>query len=255
MTAPALHAKESGADGPVIVFLHGFGGSHEVWRGVAKRIGPAARIIAYDLPGHARSLATEGSTSSKAMAQAILADLAQRKAAPVHVVGHSMGGAIAALMGLAQPDQVASLTLLAPGGLGTEINAALLRRFARASSRKDVSACLAEMMATGHEPTAKSVHAMAAQRRIGGQSEALGRIVEYITRDGRQGTIPLAKLAGLRIPTAVAWGRLDPVLPVAQALRLPAAFDVRLIESAGHMLPEEAPGKVAKIIVDTVFTA
>ncbi|MGT2467378.1 alpha/beta fold hydrolase [Mesorhizobium atlanticum] len=95
-----------------------------------------ARVLAYDLPGHSHSLQCEGMGGAKPAARAILADLAARQLTKVHLVGHSMGGAVATLMALADSGRVASLTLLAPGGFGPEINAALLRRYAAASGRE-----------------------------------------------------------------------------------------------------------------------
>jgi pimeloyl-ACP methyl ester carboxylesterase len=48
--------------------------------------------------------------------------------------GHSMGGAVSALIAMRAPDRVKSLTLVAPGGMAREINADLLDRYARAAS-------------------------------------------------------------------------------------------------------------------------
>jgi pimeloyl-ACP methyl ester carboxylesterase len=55
------------------------------------------------------------------------------------------------------------------------------------------------------------------------------------------------------MPATVAWGRLDRMLPVEQALGLPENFQVRLFERDGHMLPEERPEAMAELIGDTVF--
>lgn len=251
-TQPALFADETGAKGPVIVLLHGFGGSHETWHGLIEALPAPARVLAYDLPGHARSIRAEGATSSKSMASAVLADLERRQAGTVHVAGHSMGGAIGALMALMEPARIASLSLLAPGGFGPQINAPLLGRFAAAKSAADVAKSLSKMMAAPNAPDARAVAILAAHRKRPGQQAVLAGIVEQITRGGQQGTIPLPKLAGPGIPTTVGWGRLDRVLPVTQALRLPSGFEVRLFENAGHMLPDECPVAAAGLIADTI---
>ena len=124
--ASSLYAADRGAGSKTVVFLHGFGGCHAVWGEVTSALAPGVRTIAYDLPGHGLSLDFPGRTA-KAAAQAILADLAARGMKRVHLVGHSMGGAVATLMALS-PERVASLTLLAPGGFGPEINGPLMRR-------------------------------------------------------------------------------------------------------------------------------
>jgi pyruvate dehydrogenase E2 component (dihydrolipoamide acetyltransferase) len=50
------------------------------------------------------------------------------------------------------------------------------------------------------------------------------------------------------MPVQVLWGTDDPVLPAAQADQLPAAFAVRRLPRAGHMLIEETPQAVVEAI-------
>ena len=128
----SLYVAERGAGPKTVVLLHGFGGCHDIWREVTATLAPGIRTLAYDLPGHGLSLDFPGSGPAKTAARAVLADLAARGIARVHVAGHSMGGAVATLMALAEPETIASLTLLAPGGFGPEINGPLLRRYAAA---------------------------------------------------------------------------------------------------------------------------
>ncbi|TIO63391.1 MAG: alpha/beta fold hydrolase, partial [Mesorhizobium sp.] len=107
----SLHVAESGAGSKTIVFLHGFGACHSIWRDVIAGLTPDVRTLAYDLPGHGNSLQCQAAGVKQA-AGVILADLGARRLGKVHVVGHSMGGAIATLMASADPERVASLTLL-----------------------------------------------------------------------------------------------------------------------------------------------
>ena len=181
-----------------------------------------ARTIAYDLPGHGGSLTFPDAGPAKTAAHAILADLAARGVDKAHLVGHSMGGAIAALMALADPDRVASLTLLAPGGFGEEINGPLLRRFATATSQDEIRQCHAEMSAQDARLSQHAVGALCEMRSRPGQTEMLVQIAAAITRDDRQGVIPRDKLAALSMPVSVVWGTKDPVLPFSQT-REPAA--------------------------------
>ncbi|TGV51294.1 alpha/beta fold hydrolase, partial [Mesorhizobium sp. M2D.F.Ca.ET.160.01.1.1] len=94
------HAAECGVGPKTIVFLHGFGGCHEIWRAVIAALLPAVRVLAYDMPGHGLSLDCQATGGAKQAALTILADLADRRLGKVHLVGHSMGGAIATLMAL-----------------------------------------------------------------------------------------------------------------------------------------------------------
>lgn len=243
-----LYAAEQGAGSKVIVFLHGFGGGHHVWRDVTGTLANGARTLAYDLPGHGLSLDFPGAGPAKVAANAILADLAVRGIKRAHLVGHSMGGAIAALMAATEPARVASLTLLAPGGFGREINAALLRRFAAAVDKDEIRACLAAMSGPHQVPTEHTVEVLFEMRARPGQTPRLVEIAAAMTRDDRQGVIPREWLEALNMPVMVAWGTDDTVLPVTQADDLPEYFHLHHVLEAGHMLVEEAPDLVAEII-------
>jgi pimeloyl-ACP methyl ester carboxylesterase len=244
-----LHAAEFFGDGgPVIVLLHGFAGHHEAWRPVQQALAVKARVLAYDLPGHGKSLTWPGAVTSKAASRAILADLAARGIERFHLAGHSMGGAIATLMALTEPSHLRSLTLFAPGGFGEEINIRLLRRYAAAKTIEELQACLEAMTGWTHPVDAEAVRAIAAMREAPGQTEKLAEIAASLARGGRQGVFAHDRLAGLPMPVSVAWGLLDPVLPVRQADGLPAHFALHFAPGAGHMLPEEVPELVAALI-------
>lgn len=244
----SLHAVEQGGGPKAVVLLHGFGGSHAVWNDVAPSLATGARVLAYDLPGHGRSLDFPNAGPVKLAATAVLADLAARRIKRFHLVGHSMGGAVATLMALIEPVKVASLTLLAPGGFGPEINGPLLRRFAAATDKSEIRASLASMAVPQSPPSDRSVETLVGLRKRPGQTRKLVEIAAAITRDDRQGVIPRERLELLDMPVMVLWGTDDPVLPVTQADNLPAHFHLHHVLAAGHMLVEEAPDLVAEAI-------
>ncbi len=244
----SLFASRQGEGEEVAVLLHGFGACHGVWDGIAASLSGTMRTLAYDLPGHGASQAVPDAGSPRKAAQAIAADMAARGLPRVHLVGHSMGGAIAALTALAAPERIASLTLLAPGGIGPEIDAPLLRRYAEAADEAELAACLAAMSGPDAATPAGTIEVLLAMRRRPGQIDRLETIAMAITRDGRQGVIPADLLASIPAPVQVLWGTQDPVLPVSQADALPAHFTVRRLAGAGHMLIEEAPQAVREAI-------
>ncbi len=228
--------------------LHGFAGRNEVWRPVQQALAAEARTLAYDLPGHGKSLDWPEAVSSKGASRAILADLTARGIERFHLAGHSMGGAIAALMALAEPARVRSLTLFAPGGFGEEINIRLLRRYAAAKTFDDLQACLEAMIGWTNPVDPDAVRAQVAMRGVPGQTEKLTEIAGTLARNGRQGVIARDSLAELPMPVSIAWGLQDNVLPVRQTIGLPPAFSLHLIPDAGHMLPEEVPDLVAALL-------
>ncbi|TIQ21800.1 MAG: alpha/beta fold hydrolase [Mesorhizobium sp.] len=244
----SLYAAERG-DGPkTVVFLQGFGGCHGDWHEVISILAAGSRTLAYDLPGHGLSLDFPGGGPARTAARAVLADLAARDIQRVHLVGHSMGGAAAVLMALAEPEAIASLTLLAPGGFGTEINGPLLRRYAAAAGKSEIRACFAAMSGPQSPPSERIVDVLGEMRARPGQLHKLVEIAAAMTRDDRQGVIPRERLETLNMPVMVVWGTDDTVLPFSQADGLPAHFHLHHVLEAGHMLVEEAPGLIAEIV-------
>lgn len=246
-----LHVRQKGAGGIPLVLLHGFGGHHGDWTDIQPDLARDRLVLAYDLPGHGRSLEAHGAGSAGLTAKLILADLAARGLTRVHVVGFSMGGAIATLMALRDPSTVAALTLLAPGGFGPQINAPLLRRFAAASSADELRICLDEMAAPGFRTLTRDVAGLAAVRFVKGMRDRMMEIAAAITPDGGQGEIPRAAMAGLTMPVRVVWGTSDPVLPFEQSQNLPSGFALTVLPGIGHMMIVEARKAVLHAIRST----
>jgi len=250
-----LYAREKGNGRDTLVLLHGFGGHWMDWYDIQPDLARDARVLAYDLPGHGRSLAHPAAGNASAMAKAILADIDARGLSRAHVAGFSMGGAVASLMGLRAPDRVASLTLLAPGGFGPEISESRLLKLAAPGSADGLRAALNDMGAPGFEMPTKNVAALAATHSLPGQQEKLLEIANKIAKDSRQGEIPREMLAGLAMPVTVIWGTEDPVLPYAQSENLPPQFQFVSVPGVGHMLPEEARKTVIQAIRNTMRRA
>ncbi len=243
-----MFAAERGVGDVPIVLLHGFGGTHAAWDAIVERLG-GRRTLAFDLPGHGGSLGCRPGGAGVA-ARAVLAALAQRDISHAHLVGHSMGGAAAALAALNDPARTASLTLLAPGGFGSEINHRLLRRYAAARDEADLSLLL-EQFFGWNRPVPQTLAAeMARTRQADGATAALLEIVETFFDEGLQKLIPRADLERLTMPTKVIWGTQDRVLPTRQAHRLPGHIGVHIFEDVGHMLPYEIPDAAAHLILE-----
>jgi lipase len=108
-----LHVHRYGPPGPVqVLTIHGLTGHGQRWQQLAGYL-PEITIAAPDLLGHGRSSwAAPWSIDANVSALgALLDDVAD---APVLVVGHSFGGALAMHLAAARPDLVAALLLLDP---------------------------------------------------------------------------------------------------------------------------------------------
>jgi pyruvate dehydrogenase E2 component (dihydrolipoamide acetyltransferase) len=251
MSTP-LFALEAGEGGVPLVFLHGFGSTHANWNVIQAAFAGSRRTIAYDLPGHGGSLQSSAKPYPKAMAQAILADLAGRGVKDFHLAGHSLGGSISCLIAFVAPASVSSMTLLAPGGFGSEVNGRLLARFAAARDADTVRNCLEEMFGWSNPVSEHSVAFRTEMRQKPRQTEALVTLCENIARNGRQGAIPREQIAALDMPVKVLWGTQDRVLPTRQAHRLPGHIAGHIFEETGHMLVEEIPDAVIRLIRENI---
>ena len=108
-----LHVHRFGPSGPVqVLAIHGLTGHGQRWQKLAGSL-PEITVAAPDLLGHGRSSwAAPWSIDANISALATLLD--DEAQAPVLVVGHSFGGAVAMHLAAARPDQVAGLLLLDP---------------------------------------------------------------------------------------------------------------------------------------------
>lgn len=119
-----------GPSGPVrLLAIHGLTGHGQRWQHLAGYL-PEIAVAAPDVIGHGRS-SWAAPWSIDANVAALGALLDDQADAPVLVVGHSFGGALAMHLAAARPDRVAALLLLDPavgldGGWMAEIADAML---------------------------------------------------------------------------------------------------------------------------------
>ncbi len=245
---PAIEISSKPSTKEPVIFLHGFGGFGLVWRPLQKRISHLAPTLAFDLPGHGDALNYPGFGPPVVGARAVIEDLDRRGITQAHLVGHSMGGAVASLIGLLAPKLVASLTLLAPGGYGTEFNHSLLMRWAQASTASEISSALSAFFGDGFELPSKAIEIQQAVRSKPGATDALVKIAAAMSRDGKQGMLPIDDVLAGKYPVSVIWGTEDRVLPVTQGRALEGKVDLHIVEGMGHSPAEEAPDLVQSVI-------
>ena len=245
---PGDGLRAAGGGIPVLL-LHGFGADLNSWMFTQPALSEGRRAIALDLPGHGGSTKDVGAGDVDALTGAVTAALRALAIERVHVVGHSMGGAVAAAWAARAPDRVATLTLIASAGLGPEINATFIDGFVRATRRRDAEAVLAQLM---HDPALVSramVEDVLRYKRIDGVTAALETVAAAWFPAGRQAVDLVETVTALPMPVQVIWGRDDRIIPVAHAEALAQAGRVAVhILDAGHLPHMEKAGAVNPLI-------
>ncbi len=109
-----VNVADFGGSGPLMVLLHGLGGSHVNWLRLGPLLAERARVLAPDFPGFGYTKPQGRATTVQGHARWVDRFLQQTAEAPAILVGNSMGGLIAVLEAIANPESVAGLVLLNP---------------------------------------------------------------------------------------------------------------------------------------------
>ena len=245
---PITYLRMGPEDGTSIVLVHGFGGDLNNWLFTQPMLAERHDVIAVDLPGHGRSGKDVGAGDMSALAAALGGLLDGLGVARPHIVGHSMGGALGLVFALANPQRVAGLTLLAPGGLGPEINMDYIEGFIGAGRRKEMKGALAMLFADPELVSRDMVNEVLKYKRLDGVDAALRRLADGLFPGGRQTPIPAEDLARLDVPAQVVWGREDQILPAAHGSALPDHISVHVLDGVGHMPHMERAAEVNALI-------
>ncbi len=243
----------AGEDGDVVLLVHGYGGDRNSWLFLQEPLAARYRVYALDLPGHGTSAKDVGEGTLGVLADAVTGVLDALGAGRAHLVGHSMGGAVALAVAARDPARVASLTLIAPSGFGSEINAGYLRGFADAQTRRELKPVVGELFADESLVTRQLVDDLLAFKRLDGVDEALHVLLGTLLDGDAQRPDSAAALSavGGAVPVTVVWGRADRIIPAAQAESVAGAVR-HVIGGAGHMPQMERPAEVQAAIEETI---
>jgi pimeloyl-ACP methyl ester carboxylesterase len=261
-----LHYREAGA-GPAMLLLHGFGHSSTAWLRTIPLFAARYRTIAPDLPDYRREKPQQEAFDPQTFSATVVRCIESLALAPVTLVGNSLGGLIAMLAALDRPELVRALVLANPVGFtippSPPLDDALLTLlgFWLALPRRPSALVRAGYAASFYDPSRVDEETVAEIARYSAtphgqrmRSRTLHEIFHFSRRLGAYH----ARLADLRLPTLVVWGKNDPVLPAKDAeiaQRVLPSPRLELLERCGHLPHIELPAVFSSIVLDFLNTA
>ena len=237
----------------VVLLLHGFGGDLDNWMFNLDSLAEKHRVLALDLPGHGQSVKPNVDPSLSGMATFVSKFLDVLSVSSVHVVGHSMGGAIAMQLASDSPETVKSLGLICSAGLGPDINSDYLRGFVEAQSQQELKLVLQQLFADESLVNLQLVNDLLNYKRIDGVESTLNALSETLISAGEH-TFLTDNIVASGIPVLVIWGKQDRIIPVSHAQNYSAAggscVEVEIFDSAGHMVQMEKAHDVNRSLLN-----
>jgi pimeloyl-ACP methyl ester carboxylesterase len=258
-------------DGPVVVLMHGLACSSTTWKHVMPALAESHTVLAPDLLGHGESAKPRGDYSLGAQASGVRDLMAALGLERATLVGHSLGGGVAMQLAYQFPERCERLVLVASGGLGREVHP-LLRAVTLPAAEYVLPLLLTSWLRLRAE-TAGGV-----LRRVGwtpGSSlaEVWRSYTTLTTAEGQMAFVQTVRsvidLAGQRVsaadrlylaaevPTLIAWGDADAVIPVSHAYAAHEAIPgsrLEVLAGAGHFLPWKDAVWFTEVLCDFLAT-
>lgn len=254
-----LHYTDTGPrDAPVVVLVHGFAASLHTWQPWRKTLENSYRVITLDLPGHGLSrVSDEHPVSIDYYVDTVEAVTRKLKVDQFSLAGSSMGGNVAWQYALAHPDQLVSLILVDASGWpdANQGDDPLVFRLLRIPLARilmkdlDLSGLieggLRDSFANPDLVSQDMVERYTAMSRAPGHRDAMLRLMA-----GSNSRVKASKqrLADIRVPTLILWGKHDNLIPVGDAARFEAALPNAVAityPDAGHIPQEEVADESA----------
>jgi len=257
----ARREEVTAATGEPVMLLHCTGGSGSQWHDIKEALGERFQVVAPDLCGYGDRPHWRGSGGfSLADEVALLAPLFDTLAQPVHIIGHSYGGAVALALARQFPDRARSLTVIEPAAFhllmgGDDADQQALDEI------RTIAAAVSEGLLCGDYVRAarRFVDYWSGEGTWAAMSEQ--KRTALVTRIGKVALDFWAALneptrlddfTRLKIPTLVLRGSRSPLPPRRICWRLAGALpdaELRTVDGAGHMLPITHAKDVGQLIL------
>jgi pimeloyl-ACP methyl ester carboxylesterase len=251
--ALAIRSLRDGTGIPV-VFIHGFGAELAAWRPLVELLAIANPKIGIDLPAHGAS--PEGAIDSfEALVYSVAAALSAAGLTRLHLVGHSLGAAVAVSLAARIDFDVKSLCLVAPAGLGPKINGDFLAGFLGAQSEAALKSWMQSLVHRHSALPQAMVRATLAARDGTGLTAAQQRLAAILFSGSTQLFSIREGLEAYEGPSRIIVGRDDMIIPAEYADAISGHVALNRLSGVGHLPQLEAAALVARLVSETVRAA
>lgn len=247
--------RDSGGSGPVVLLLHGVGGSLELWSEQYVEANQHVRLIALDLPGHGLSDFGDHPFTIKSFAVFVWKFADALALSRVHLVGNSLGGAICLQMLVQQPKRVQTVFLAAAANLGREcpvpfrlmtlpVLGALMSRAGPMAVTQQIQAIL-DPSFTVTDELRNTIERNV--MRPGAQAAFLTNVRQMTDLGGQRAALVAdarTALASVSVPMLMLHGRQDRVIPFVHselAHKLAPRSRLQILDNCGHTPQLEQP--------------
>ncbi|MBM2320282.1 MULTISPECIES: acetoin dehydrogenase dihydrolipoyllysine-residue acetyltransferase subunit [Marivita] len=238
--------RSKGGTGTPIMMIHGFASDATSWAPMEAHL-KHRPLIRIDLPGHGKSPKLRIDSFAELVREVRRAfDDLNLDAA--HLVGHSLGGAVSIALADTRAKRLSSLTLIAPAGLGPDINGDALSGMCRATRAESLGPWLRSLVANEDIVTDSYVRLAMAGREDTNLRAAQSCLADSLFPDGVQAFDLRAALERIDTPTRIIWGKQDAIIPWKHALRAPGKMALHLFDGVGHMPQIECSAELGRIL-------
>ncbi len=240
-----IHYIERG-EGTPVVFIHGNWSTSSWWGPVLERLNPGLRGIAYDMRGRGKTEGPDNDYTMPEMAADLRAFCDGLGLDRFHLVGHSLGSAVAMQFTLENPERVLTLTCVSPAwvdGMPAAYNIPAAQIAIKNDRALFGQALKAQAPTTPDDDFWQHLLSEAHEQRIEAALRNLPALIDWKPGD---------KLRETGVPTLVISGQLDVLTGGANADRAAAALGAPhiVMPGVGHSPIVEAPDEFITLLAE-----
>lgn len=234
-----------------IVFIHGNWATSSWWELVLDRLPSGYHGFAYDMRGRGKTVGPDNDYTMEEMAADLRAFLDALHIEAAHIVGHSLGSAVAMQFALESPERVWTLTAIAPAwvdGMPAAYNVPAGQQMLKNDKTFFATALKATAPAAPDDDYWQRLASEGYGQSLGAALRNLPALVDWTPGD---------KLREIGVPALVVNGALDILTGGANAERAAAALGARhvVLEGIGHSPNIEAPDDIVSLLVGHISSA